>query len=178
MTLQELNKEINKAEATPRWLGIRGINQVLAICFEDQDAKAKITINTPNLGVKMYDIIINGEVVWEDLSLTDDTEYYIDKAEFLMIISEIMLNLDEDQQGPAVDPTQVSEDLMWLKSNDADLIKIAQRYNYNLTTQQRKAIERYDHIWDNEDDYEDVPDHIQDQYHAIRFDLIDLLLGL
>lgn len=173
MTLQELNKEINKAEATPRWLGIRGINQVLAICFEDQDAKAKITINTPNLGVKMYDIIINGEVVWEDLSLTDDTEYYIDKAEFLMIVSEIMRNLEQPQDN-GVDPKVISEDLMWLKSNDADLIKIAQRYNYNLTTQQRKAIERYDHICD----YEDVPDHIQDQYHAIRFDLIDLLLGL
>lgn len=168
MTRQELQVEITKAMETPRWVGIRSINRILSIVFEGQDAKAKITINTPNLGVKVYDIIINGEVVFKDLSLTDETDYYMDKAEILMIISEIMLDREAHR----------SEDLMWLKSNDADLLKIARRYGQKLTPQEIKAIKRYDHMCDNDEDYEDVPDHIQNMYHDIRLDLIDVLMGL
>lgn len=175
MTRQELQAEITKAMETPRWVGIRSINRILSIVFEGQDAKAKITINTPNLGVKVYDIIINGEVVFKDLSLTDETDYYMDKAEILMIISEIMLNLDQPQDN-GVDPEVLAVDLMWLKSNDADILTIAKRYGYKLTPQQVKAVKRYDLGFD-EEAWEDVPDHIQNMYHDIRLDLIDVLLG-
>lgn len=75
-----------------KWVGIRHINQILALSFEGQTAKAKIKINTPRLGVKVYDIVVDGVVVYDELYLTDDTEYYMDKEEFLMLIDHIKMN--------------------------------------------------------------------------------------